>query len=120
MRETLENNEPLEHAVHRGLEEEFGMEAEIIDYVGSIKSHSESKTGSLIQKTTLYFLCKEISRDDSKREKGMEGMSELGWKSIDFLIEKFKEQSVFKSGVVDDSEILERLKNSFLKKKDSV
>lgn len=34
MRETIEPNETLEHALHRGLMEEFGVEAELLDYIG--------------------------------------------------------------------------------------
>ena len=69
MRETLKPNESLEHALHRGFKEEFGATGKFIDYIGAIKSnfkHGETD----IEKTTLYFLCKLIKQDISKRSAG--------------------------------------------------
>jgi len=61
MRETIEPDESLEHALHRGLQEEFGATGELVDYVGAIKStfmHKEVE----VEKTTLYFLCKLVTQ----------------------------------------------------------
>lgn len=110
MRETLEPKETLEHALHRGLMEEFGIEAEILDYIGSIQSHFQSKNVE-IEKTTLYFLCELKSQDLNKRGSGdVEDESQIEWHTTDFLIPKMKEQArVYGRTDVDESPILERV-----------
>ena len=112
MRETLEPNESLEEALHRGLQEEFGATGEIINYVGSIKSAFKHK-GVDIEKTTLYFLCKLISQDLSKRTgDDIESKSNIEWRTPDSLIPRMKEQSMkFGRTDVDESSILEKLKS---------
>jgi hypothetical protein len=111
MRETIEPNEKLEEALHRGLMEEFGAEAELVDYIGSIQSHFESK-GIEIQKTTLYFFCKLKSQDLNKRSGDIESKSQVEWQTAEFLIPKMKAQSSKYSRTdVDESQILERLQN---------
>lgn len=117
MRETLEEGETLERAVHRGIGEEFGMKAEIISYVGSLKStYPSKKTGAIIEKTTLYFLCRYVEEDQSLREGGVEGQSEVVWKSADFLIEKMTKQSEqYKDrGDLDENSIIKRAKDQYL------
>lgn len=111
MRETVESGETLEAALRRGLLEEFGAEAELVDYIGSIQSHFKSK-GVEIEKTTLYFLCKLISQDLNKRSAGdVEFESQVEWRSADFLIPKMKEQSArYGRTDIDESQILKRLK----------
>ncbi len=111
MRETVHPNETLEEAVHRGLLEEFGAMAEIVDYIGSYTSTFEHK-GVVIQKTTPYFLCKLLFQDETKRDASdIEGETVLEWHMPDFLIPKMKEQGIrYKRTDVDESEILERLK----------
>ncbi|MEK7117959.1 MAG: NUDIX hydrolase [Patescibacteria group bacterium] len=113
MRETIEPNENLESALHRGLMEEFGVEAELVDYTGSIQSHF--KSGKVeIEKTTLYFLCKLKNQDLEKRSRGdVEYESQVEWHTVDFLIPKMKEQVVrFGRTDVDESSILEKIKKS--------
>lgn len=127
MRETIEPNETLESALHRGLMEEFGIEAELVDYVGSIQSHFEIKrketptlsvgapTESVgVEKTTLYFLCKLKNQDLEKRSKGdVEYESQVEWQTADFLIPKMKAQSAkYGRTDIDESKILERLKTN--------
>ncbi len=110
MRETPELGESIENVVARGLREEFGAEAEILDYIGSIKSHFKDKEVE-VEKTTIYFLCKLISQDLSKRNGDIESKSNLEWHTADFLIPKMKEQSEkYGRTDVDESEILERFK----------
>lgn len=112
MRETVEPNETLEAAFHRGLMEEFGATADFVDYVGSIESHFDDH-GVDIQKTTLYFLGKLKSQDISKRssDDGEQG-STLEWHKPEFLVEKMKEQPKrFGRTDVDESSILERMMN---------
>lgn len=110
MRETLEPDEKLEEALHRGLMEEFGAEAELVDYAGSIQGYFKSK-GVEIEKTTLYFLCKLINQDLDKRSTGdVEFESQIEWQTTEFLIPKMKEQSVkYGRTDIDESQILERL-----------
>lgn len=108
MRETMEPNESLESTLSRGLLEEFGVMGEIITYIGSIQSHFTHKAVS-VEKTTLYFLVKLISIDESKREKKEEGTSTLEWQRADYLIPKMKEQTVrFSRTDLDESAIIER------------
>ena len=109
MRETIDPGENLDSSVKRGLMEEFGAEAEIIDYLGSIKSHFKDKDVE-IEKTTVYFVCKLISQDLFKRsDEDIEGKSNIEWQTANFLIPKMKEQSK-KYGRTDinESEILKR------------
>jgi hypothetical protein len=113
MRETVEPNEKLEETLHRGLMEEFGAEAKIVDYIGSIQSYFKNKgSDTEIQKTTLYFLCKLRNQDLSKRGTGdVEFESQLEWHPAGFLIPKMKEQSArYGRTDIDESQILERLK----------
>lgn len=111
MRETIEPNETLEQALHRGLMEEFGIEAELLDYIGSIQSHFKSK-GVEIEKTTLYFLGKLKNQDLSKRSSSdIEFESQIEWHTADFLIPKMKEQTTkYGRTDIDESKILERIK----------
>lgn len=113
MRETLEPNESLEQALHRGLQEEFGATGEMIDYVGSIKSAFKHK-GVDIEKTTLYFLCKLINQDLLKRiGNDIESKSTVEWRTPDYLIPRMKEQAIrFSRTDVDESIILERVKTT--------
>ncbi len=113
MRETVEMGETLEQTVHRGLLEEFGAEAEIVDYLGSIQSRFKHKGSEVeIEKTTLYFLCKLKSQDLGKRSKNdVECESVLEWHSPEFLIEKMKFQGTkFNRQDLDESSVLEKLK----------
>ena len=111
MRKTVELGETLENTLYRGLMEEFGIEAKLVDYVGSIQSHFKNK-GVEIEKTTLYFLCKLKTQDLSKRSSGdVEFESQVVWRGADFLIPKMKEQSKkYGRTDVDESAILERLR----------
>lgn len=112
MRETLEPNESLEHALRRGLQEEFGATGEIIDYVGAIKSNFKHK-GVDVEKTTLYFLCTLINQDASRRTgQDIESQSTIEWQTPGYLIPLMKEQSIrFGRTDVDESSILEKIKD---------
>lgn len=113
MRETIEDGESLEKTLERGLREEFGIKARLIDYVGSITS-KYSHDNVDVQKTTVYFLCGLINQDDSKRESKIEGQSEIVWMEIDELIEIMKNQSKSISRTdVDESFVLERVKKLY-------
>lgn len=112
MRETLKPNETLEHALERGLMEEFGATAELVDYIGSIEGHFKHK-GVDVQKTTLYFLSKLSRQDISRRGSGdIEDKSIIEWRTPDYLIPLMKEQAVrFGRTDVDESSILEKIKD---------
>ncbi|MBX4215738.1 NUDIX domain-containing protein [Candidatus Parcubacteria bacterium] len=91
MRETLDPAEPLERALLRGLIEEFGIVAEIIDYIGSLKGSFWKKEVE-VEKTTLYFLCKYSSGGFPRDMTDAEGASQLMWLSKDTLLKEMKEQ----------------------------
>jgi ADP-ribose pyrophosphatase YjhB (NUDIX family) len=112
MRQTVSPNETLEHALVRGLQEEFGATATIENYIGSLTSHFEHK-GVRVEKTTLYFLATLKSVDESTRNNDIpEGRTEIKWLSIDHLIQEMKKQSTrFTRTDLDESKILERAKN---------
>jgi ADP-ribose pyrophosphatase YjhB (NUDIX family) len=106
MRESLENGETLEEAVHRGMQEEFGVKGTVEGYLGSIQV-SISSSSYVWEKTTLYFkvALREIGMrpvDDEEAE------SVLEWHTPDFLIERMKEQSENKERPdLDESKIIE-------------
>jgi hypothetical protein len=116
MSESLEMGETLEEAVHRGLQEEFGITADIIGYAGSVVAKYQGpETGKIMEKTTIYFVCNLISQDESLREDGIEGSTEVFWKPIDFLIEKSHNQGTGTNfETFDESAILERVKKDYL------
>jgi len=113
MRETLEPNETLEQALYRGLKEEFGVTAELVDYLGSIKCNFKKNTDGAveIEKTTLYFLCTFKSQNLSERNTDdIEGKTEVEWHLPEFLIPKMKEQAQkYDRADIDESAILEKL-----------
>lgn len=120
MRETPEINEGVEQTLKRGLLEEFGAEAEIIHYTGSIVSHHDDDNISEIEKTTLYFLCRLENFDINKRQKDdPESSSEVSFMDIDELITKSKDQGTRYSdrSDLDESKILLPLKK-YINKKD--
>lgn len=110
MRETPEPHETIEVALKRGLMEEFGMEASLEKYIGSIVAHFP-KEGVMVEKTTLYFLCNFISIDETKRKvDDIEATSQILWLDPLDLIVKMKEQGVrLQRKDIDESSILERL-----------
>lgn len=112
MRETIEPDETIESAIHRGLMEEFGVTGEITGYLGPIISHFYSKRlDDNIEKTTIYFLVKLIKLDESKRDPNdPEFASQIQWYKPEFLIPKMKEQGKHPGrSDLDESSILERL-----------
>lgn len=112
MRKTVEPDQSLESAIRKGLMEEFGAEAEIDDYIGTLVSNFEDR-GVLIEKSTIYFKCQLTSQDLGKRDRGdIEGQSEVEWRTADFLIPKMKAQAIkYNRTDIDESVILEKLKD---------
>ncbi len=98
MRESIEPNETFADALFRGAKEEFGAEIEVLDFAGTILSvdkwFGEIDKETEVEKTTLYFVCKLINQDNSKRvdDNTAESKSKLVWLTPDDLISKQKEQ----------------------------
>lgn len=93
MNETVELNETLEQAVHRGLMEEFGLTGEIITFLGPhVSQFSEDNYKKT--KTTLYFLVEPIEYNHELRLKNdPESGSILEWQDKDFLLQHMPEQA---------------------------
>lgn len=92
MRETIEPNESIEICLARGLMEEFGMEARLVRYLGSIVSDIPLN-GVMVEKTTLYFLCDLISYDERRRSpEDLERNSTMLWLAPEDLIRKMESQ----------------------------
>lgn len=111
MRETPEENETLEQAVERGLAEEFGIKAEIKDYLGSIISNfHHGRTNESIEKTTTYFLCTNpIELPEGRTGDGVEISSKLEWHNPRDMIEISKAQAkACNSADLDESKMLLR------------
>lgn len=113
MRETVRPGESLEGALKRGLQEEFGMTATIQRYLGSLASTFENWEHVEIQKTTLYFLCKQTAIKQEQpvsTEKHFGGKKYLEWKSIPFLVDAMQKQyKKLSRSDFDESEILKRI-----------
>ena len=110
MRETMELGETPESALCRGLMEEFGMTAEIISYIGSLRAPFRRRGAPPdIEKTTLYFLVRPETFDISKRMNDIENTSTIEWKSPKFLMSAMREQSVrFGRADIDEAAVVER------------
>lgn len=91
MRETVENGETLEEAVRRGLQEEFGAEAEVEKYLGSLTATILTGNSKPWQKTTLYFSARLIKQGARPMEDD-DSHSTLEWHTPSFLIEKMVAQ----------------------------
>jgi len=111
MRETLEPNERLEEAVHRGLAEEFGMRGVIISYLGNISCRLFLKRKRFeIEKTTLYYYLTYLSHDAELRaEEDRRFGGELEWHDPVELIDIMRMQaSRVNRPDVDESQIVLR------------
>ena len=110
MRETIEPNESIETCLMRGFQEEFGAEATIQKFLGSIVCQA-SKADFEIEKTTLYFLCDLVSIEESRRKEGdPERGSEIRWVKPEDVIPRMREQAVrLDRKDIDESSILEKL-----------
>jgi hypothetical protein len=113
MHESIELNETLEEALHRGLDEEFSAKAKIREYVGSLVINYNVEDSS-IEKTVLYFLCDLVSITDERDLTDPENQSEIKWMDIDKLVEIMKEQGKEHGLPADESKILLDIKNNFL------
>lgn len=107
MRETVENNESLEHAVLRGVQEEFGIEqCSIVRYLGSIQAIDDHEPTSF-EKTTLYFLVTP-GNVGARPIADAESHTDLEWRTPEELLTLFRTQ--MKNGALadlDESKIIE-------------
>ncbi|MCR4275121.1 MAG: NUDIX hydrolase [Candidatus Campbellbacteria bacterium] len=109
MRETLEPGETIEGALVRGLREEFGATGVIRGYLGSIQStFPRPSSGSMVEKTTLYFHVEKQSLDESLRAKDdLEAGSVIQWIEPKELHDIFIEQGKrFERTDLDESKII--------------
>lgn len=111
MRESINDNEPLEVAAARGLMEEFGAIGTPVRFLGTLLTHHPEKVGVIVEKTTPYILCKLVSQDDSLRgAEDEERDSVIEWLPVAELIEKMKEHhKIFQREDAYEVPILERL-----------
>lgn len=111
MHESLEMNESLEHAVARGLQEEFSMEAKLIRFVGSLVVNIGKEPK--VEKTVLYFLCR-LTKINKRDLNDSESISEIRWMDIDDLIRIMKAQGEKSGPSCDESKILLDVKKSYI------
>jgi hypothetical protein len=111
MRETIEPMETIEDCLKRGLMEEFGAEATIRHYIGSIVARfRQPRSDLIVEKTALYFLCDLLSLDQSRRKMNdPESGSIIKWLPLNDLIESMKKQKIIlKREDADESSVLEK------------
>lgn len=90
MRESLEDNETLLEAAHRGLKEEFGAVGVPARFLGSLQCIAKHPDGDF-EKTTLYLEMKVKSMGERPKD-DVEGGSTIEWHDPIWLIERMKEQ----------------------------
>lgn len=115
MRQTMEPGKSAEEMIAAGLKKEFGARAKIESYLGSIVGQFTGGEGAVIEKTTVYFLCKYEGETEGfpAQSDDLEGIqSKIEWIKLDDLISKMKSQAVsFRRTDYDESSILERAKS---------
>jgi hypothetical protein len=116
VRESIEENESPEDVISRGLMEEMGATAEIVSYIGSLTANDtwfgEIGQPTPVQKTTVYFLAKLITLDESKRlTDDPESKSEIVHLELDGLAKLMQEQGE-RTGYqdIDESSIVNNAK----------
>jgi hypothetical protein len=115
-RRTIKDNETLEEAVSRGIMEEFGATGDVVGFLGSKTTTDEwwheINDPKDVEKTTLFFLVNQTSRDESLRkeeEKSLEGLSEIVEVEPEFLIEQMPKQAKEVGwSDLDESEMIKR------------
>jgi 8-oxo-dGTP pyrophosphatase MutT (NUDIX family) len=106
MRETIHPGEKLEECLARGFKEEFGLEGDIIAYVGSMKAIIPDN----IEKTVVYFLARlKEGKTHERSAEDIEMGSTLEWHPIPELIRLMKAQKATQRADTNESEILERV-----------
>lgn len=91
-RETMYSEESLEEALLRGIEEELGIKAKVVRYIGCLITHFNRPDGSDIEKTTIYFLS-ERTGDSTKSQAEDETADTIEWFEKDTCIKLLEEQN---------------------------
>ncbi len=91
-RETMYSEESLKETLLRGVEEELGIKAKVIRYIGCLITHFNRPGGTDIEKTTVYFLS-EKTADGNKLQEEDEKSDIIEWLEKDTCITLLKEQS---------------------------
>jgi hypothetical protein len=66
-RETMYLQESFYQSIQRGAEEELGLRIEPVRYMGSLKTYFLREDETKVEKTTLYFLVKQVSSEQNNR-----------------------------------------------------
>jgi len=111
MRESLEMGEDPLTTVRRGLAEEFGLKADIAEFVGSIVCSFRHDNNVEVEKTTIYFLCINHHPLPSGRTgEDLETRSHLEWLSPRRLAQLSRAQAkAIGRSDFDESKIIERV-----------
>jgi ADP-ribose pyrophosphatase YjhB (NUDIX family) len=91
MRESLEENEPLETAALRGIQEEFGATGAVEKFLGTIVGEIVPKVGDPYEKTTLYLSVRLLELGSRPTDDG-EAHTELVWMEPQELLKKMEFQ----------------------------
>lgn len=113
IRETIERQESVEAAIHRGIREETGGEATIVNYLGAVTGKARrflDNPEDVFEKTTLYFAMKSVRWQPGQRDgNDAEAASDLQWHEPKELIPIMKQQGEFTdSEDLDESVIVQR------------
>jgi len=107
VRETVENGETLEQAVHRGIKEEIGAVGTIEKFLGSIVCDIETPT-TIFEKTTLYHSVRLESLGD-RTGTDEESQSDLEWYARRELLALYRKQATMTSRPeLNETSIVER------------
>jgi hypothetical protein len=106
-RETVENDETLHQAVHRGIKEEFGAEGVIEKYLGSVVCQVQTPT-TIFEKTTLYHAVR-LTTLGERTGTDEESESVLEWYKPAELLELYRKQvAMTDRPELDETSIIER------------
>ncbi len=115
MRETIEEEkgETILDALHRGLDEEFGVKGKVRGYLGSLETHVINETKihpENFKKTTLYFLVDILPNETLRTESSDTGVTFVNkWVEPLELIELMDKQSEGLARTdLSESEIIKR------------
>ena len=110
MRESLENDETLLAALHRGLKEEFGATAQPVAFLGSLSGYLPDPRLPF-EKTTLYIACQLMQWNPENRDlTDPEAGSTIEWLEPATVISLMERQGVrFQHRAdADESEMIKR------------
>ena len=111
IRETIEPNESIEAAIHRGIGEEAGSTAELVRYLGAITGAVRNvSSGVEFEKTVLFFATRLLDWQPAQRDPDdEESISQLQWHDPQELISIMREQTKRTDFVdLDESVVIER------------